>query len=229
MYVALVGEGDTAGLDEIDTATETLAKHIVTGFPTHNPYVTPDGRYLLAGSQPGKNVSVIDMETDKVAWTAQLDLGVRPMTMSVNPDGSTKWIFVQLTKFDGFSVVDFATHKEINRITNPPTAPGKKPVPGGGEYSHGMAVTKDQKTLLVCSRISSAVYFYSLPDLKLIGTADLGGKGPGWLSLSPDGKKAYIANSITNNVSVIDVASMKEIALIPVGYTPKRNTSGWLE
>ena len=38
------------------------------------------------------------------------------MTMSTNPDGSTKWMFVQLTDFNGFAVIDFATHEEIKRI-----------------------------------------------------------------------------------------------------------------
>ena len=48
-----------------------------------------------------------------------MDLGVRPMTFTTNPDGSTKWIFVQLSGLNGFAVVDFATRKEINRIKNP--------------------------------------------------------------------------------------------------------------
>ena len=34
-----------------------------------------------------------------------------------NPDGSTKEIVVQLSNFHGFVLVDFATHKEIKRVT----------------------------------------------------------------------------------------------------------------
>ena len=130
VYVALLG--DTGGVDVIDTASEKVAKHILTGNTVHNPYITPDGKFVLAGSQPGKNITVIDTETEEVAWSVPMGLGVRPMTMSVNPDGSTKWIFVQLTGFNGFAVVDFATHKEINRIKNPDITPGKKLFPGGG-------------------------------------------------------------------------------------------------
>ena len=60
-----------------------------------------------------------------------MDLGVRPMTMNTNPDGSTKWIFVQLSGLNGFAVVDFATRKEIKRIENPKVPPGgKATVPG---------------------------------------------------------------------------------------------------
>ena len=118
-----------------------------------------------------------------------------------------------------------ATHKEITRIQNPALPPGKKEVPEGSDPSHGMAVTADGKTLVVCSRINNYLYAYSLPDLKVIGAAESTGKGAAWVTLTPDGKTAYVANPVTNDVSVIDVASMKEVTKIPVGYVPKRNAT----
>jgi YVTN family beta-propeller protein len=158
-----------------------------------------------------------------------MDLGIRPMTFNTNPDGSTKWIFAQLTGFNGFAVVDFATQKEIKRINNPDLPPGKKTVPEGSDPSHGMAVTPDGKTLVVCSRLNNYLYSYSLPDLKPLGGAELGGKGAGWVTLSPDGKTAYVANPVTNDVSVVDIASMKETTRIPVGAVPKRNATALLQ
>jgi len=154
-----------------------------------------------------------------------MDLGIRPMTFSWNADGSTKWIFAQLSGFNGFAVVDFATQKEIRRIKNPDLPPGKATVPEGSDPSHGMAVTADGKTLVVCSRLNNYLYAYSLPDLNPLGGAELGGKGAGWVTLTPDGKSAYVANPVTNDVSVVDVRSMKEVARIPVGYVPKRNVT----
>ena len=216
------------GVDVIETASLTKVKTITTKGPIHNPYVTPDGKYLVAGSIEAKTINVVDTQSDQMAWTLTLDLGIRPMTFSRNPDGSTKWLFTQLSGFNGFAVVDFATHKEIKRIQNPDLPPGKAPVLQGGDPSHGMAVTPDQKTLVVCSRLNTALYSYSLPDLKVIGTAELAGKGADWVTLTPDGKRAYVANVITNDVSAVDIASMKEIARIPVGYVPKRNTTGML-
>jgi len=217
------------GVDVIDTATLTRVKTIPTKGPIHNAYVTPDGKYVVAGSIAGKSVNVIDAKTETPAWTLDEDLGVRPMTFAANPDGSTKWIFVQMSGFNGFAVVDFATHKEVKRINNPPLAAGKKEVPEGSDPSHGMAVTSDGKTLVVCSRINNYLYSYSLPDLKLVGSAELTGKGAGWVTLTPDGKTAYVANPVTNDVSVVDVKSMKEIAKIPVGFVPKRNTTALLQ
>ena len=95
----------------------------------------------------------------------------------------------------------------------------------GSDPSHGMAVTADGKTLVVCSRLNNYLYSYSLPDLKLVGSAELGGKGAGWVTLTPDGKTAYVANPVTNDVSVVDVATMKETTRIPVGFVPKRNAT----
>jgi YVTN family beta-propeller protein len=226
LYVAIVGKD--GGLDVIDTAAQKDLKFIPTHNAVHNPYVTPDGKYVLAGSIQGKMISVIDTQSDEVAFTIPMDLGVRPMAISANPDGSTKFIFVQLTGFNGFAAIDFATRKEIARIKNPDLPSDRQAVPPGNEASHGIAVTKDQKLLVVCSRVNTALYTYSIPDLKLVGTAYLGGKGAGWLTLSPDSKTAYVANPINDDVSAVDLATMKEIALIPVGFVPKRNTSGML-
>jgi YVTN family beta-propeller protein len=61
------------------------------------------------------------------------------------------------------------------------------------------------------------------------GGAVLGGNGAGWVTLTPDGKTAYVANPVTNDVSVVDIKSMKEVTRIPVGFVPKRNVTGLLQ
>ena len=227
VYVAIIEA--PGGVDVIDTASMKDVKTIRTKGSIHNPYVTPDGKYVVAGSIVGKTVNVIDAKTEEPVWDVDMGLGVRPMTFATNPDGSTKWIFVQMSGFNGFAVVDFATHKEVKRVQNPDLPPGKATVPEGSDPSHGMAVTSDGKTLVVCSRLNNYLYFYSLPDLKALGGAELGGKGAGWVTLTPDGKTAYVANPVTNDVSVVDVKSMKEVTRIPVGFVPKRNTTALLQ
>jgi YVTN family beta-propeller protein len=226
VYVGIIQA--PGGVDVIDTAMLQRVKTIPTKGTIHNPYVTPDGKFVVAGSIQGKTINVIDAATEEPAWVLEMDLGIRPMTFSWNADGSTKWIFTQLTGFNGFAVVDFATRKELRRIQNPDLPPGKATVPEGSDPSHGMAVTADGKTLVVCSRLNNFLYAYSLPDLKPLGGAELGGKGAGWVTLTPDGKTAYVANPVTNDVSVVDIASLKEVARIPVGFVPKRNTTAVL-
>jgi YVTN family beta-propeller protein len=214
-------------VDVIDTASLEKVKSIPVKGAVHNTYVTPDGKYAVAGSIPSKTITVIDTQTETPAWSLTMDLGIRPMAFYTNPDGSTKWIFVQLTGFNGFAVVDFATRKEINRIKLPELPPGKAPFLVGGNESHGMAITSDGKTLIVNSRLNTAIYSYSLPDLKLLGSTDVG-LSPDWVTLTPDGKKAYVANAGSNSVSVVDIKSMKEVTRIPVGQVPKRNITAVL-
>ncbi len=214
-------------VDVIDTVSMKNVKTIPVRGAVHNTYVTPDGKYVVSGSIPSHVITVIDAYTETPVWSLQMDLGIRPMAFATNVDGSTKWIIAQLTGFNGFAVIDFASHKEIRRIKLPDLAPGKAPFLEGGNESHGMAVTADEKTLVVNSRLNSSVYFYLLPDLKLQGSVEVG-RAPDWVTLTPDGRMAYVANAASNSVSVIDIRSMKEVTRIPVGQVPKRNITAVL-
>jgi YVTN family beta-propeller protein len=217
--------GNNPGVaDVIDTASLTKVKSIRTEGPVHNLYVTPDGKYVVAGEAGGEgHVSVLDTKTDAPSWFIKLGEGIRPMTMSRNPDGSTKTLFVQIGDYNGFVVVDFQARKEVARINLPKLASGRVPLLAGSSESHGMAVTPDQKLLIVCSRLNNALYSYSLPDMKLVGTADLSGRGAAWVTLTPDGKRAYVADPVGNETLVVDIPSMKQVAKIKVGQVPKRN------
>ncbi|HZF28944.1 MAG TPA: cytochrome D1 domain-containing protein [Gammaproteobacteria bacterium] len=225
VYVAI---RETQGaVDVIDTVGLVRAKSIPIEGAGHNTYVTPDGRYVVAGSVAGKTVTVIDQKTEQPVWTMTFDLGVRPLAFETGKDGSTKRMFVQLTDYNGFAVVDFATHKEVKRIELPKIKAGKQPVLEGGNTSHGMAVTADNSKLIVNSRLNSAVYVYSLPDLKLLGAVDVG-VAPDWVTLTPDGKTAYVANAGSNDVSAVDMTGLREITRIKVGQVPKRNITAML-
>src|SRR5713226_7577464 len=225
VYIAIaVAPG---AVDVIDTTSMERVKSIPVKGALHNTYVTPDGKYVVTGSIPSKTVTVIDAQSETPVWSLVMDLGIRPMAFATNPDGTTKWLFVQLSGFNGFAVVDFATHKEIPRIKLPDLPPARAPFLQGGNESHGLAVTSDGKTLVVNSRLNSAVYSYSLPDLKLLGSVDVG-RAPDWVTLTPDGKTAYVANAASNSVSVVNIGSMKEVTRIPVGQVPKRNITAVL-
>src|SRR5204863_5183406 len=132
--------------------------------------------------------------------------------------GSAKRLFVQLSDFHGFAVVDFAQRKEIARIELPnDLAPDKVDKgPFNASPSHGIGVAPDGKTLWVTSRPNARVYTYSLPDLKLLGHEDLGGR-PDWVTFTPDSKTGYIATEQTASVIAVDVASRQKVSTIAVG------------
>src|SRR3989454_6591141 len=108
VYVAIVA--GAGAVDVIDAGTLTRVKSIRTEGGIHNVYVTPDGKFVVAGSIPGRKVTVIDQKTEEILWTVPTRDGVRPMAFDTNPDGSTKRIFIQLSGFNGFVPIDFATH-----------------------------------------------------------------------------------------------------------------------
>lgn len=216
----------SGGVDVIDTQSLTNIKTIAMKGGVHDLNVTPDGKFVVVGNSRGGQanvMSVVDTKTNEVAWTLPMNPAPSPMAISKNPDGSTKAIYAQNGRDNGFQVVDFATRKVTNTVKLPDITGQAQNQYGPPSASHGIMVTPDQKTLLVNSRFNSALYAYSLPDLRPVGAVTLGGRGAGWLTITPDSKTAYVANEHTNNVSAVDIATMKETALIPVGFAPARN------
>src|SRR5215475_1514792 len=224
---------DPGALDIIDTATLTRTKSIPVQGRLHNVYVTPDGKYVITGSIRTRMITVIDLATDQPVWMLQLDKGIRPMTIEAGPDGATRRIFIQLSDFNGFAVVDFAAQKEVARIELPKataefeTDAGRSTAP-----SHGIGVAPDGKTLWVTSIPNNAVFAYSLADLKLIGEVALpdlkiNGHGPissvpNWVTFTTDSKRLYVSNAALGSVSVIDTEAKKLVAKVAVGEVPKR-------
>ena len=210
-------------VDVIDTIALTRAKSIPVKGSIHNVYVTPDGKYVVSGSIPNRMITVIDQATETIAWELQMSAGIRPMDFERAPDGSTSRIFVQLSDYHGIAVIDFNQRKEVSRFEMPPIPGETKHTEGlQGAPMHGFAITPDGKLLLATSKVYSTMYAYSLPDLKPAGHVHVGGH-PEWITLTPDGKRAYIAAAGDNAVTVVDTATLKEVARIPVGQVPKRN------
>jgi YVTN family beta-propeller protein len=220
-------------IDVIDATSLKRMKTIPVHGSVHNIYVTPDGKYAVTGSIETKSATVVDLESDQIAWVAQFDKGVRPMAFEANPDGSTKRIFVQLSELNGFAVVDFAKQAEVARIKLP-DKPGGFGVAEGrlGTPSHGIGVSPDGKSLWVNSTFANAVFKYSLPELKLMGYVALPevhplgqpptGCVPEWITFTPDSKFLYLSNSGARSVTAIDTATLQQVAIIPVGEVPKR-------
>jgi len=220
-------------VDVIDTNSLKRLKAIPVDGPVHNVYVTPDSRYAVSGSIENKVATVIDLQTEQAVWTVKFQSGVRPMAFEANADGSTRRIFVQLQGFHGFAVVDFARREQVAQIKLPDQpggfgiAEGRTAVP-----SHGIGVAPDGKSLWVNSTLANAVFKYSLPDLQLVGHAELpqvhplgrprSGAVPEWITFTPDSDRVYVSDSAAQCVSVIDTKTLKEVAIIPVGEVPKR-------
>lgn len=226
VYAAI--QGAEGGIDIIDTEKMEKSKFIRILRGVHNAIITPDSKYIVGGSTGGNVATVIDTETELPVWSIHFEGGVRVFCFETNPDGSTKRLYSQVTNLHGFAIVDWATRKEVGRIKLPDIPVAERNSEGlQGAPAHGILVSPDKKTLWSTSKINSAVYAYSLPDVTYLGEVKVG-KVPDWLTFTPDSKKLYVANAHDNTVSVVDVAARKEITRIKVGQVPKRNTTAML-
>lgn len=233
VYVGIM-DGD-GGIDIIDTEMLENVRHIDTQSRVHNTYVTPDGNYFVAGTFGGdRNLVVYDAQTEELAWSlfeqrndSALE-GVRPIAFETNADGSTSRLFVQISEFHGFVVVDFDSGTEVARVELPSIPPeDRDPGPFNAAPAHGIGVAPDGQTLWVCSRLNGYVYAYSLPDLSYLGGVPAGSH-PDWLTFSPDSEFVYVANGGSDDVSIIDIDALEEVVRLTVGSSPKRNIAAVL-
>ncbi len=226
LYVAIQGSG--GGVDIIDTESEENIRTIRILRGVHNTFITPDSKFVVAGSTGGGGATIIDTELERPVWTIHFEGGVRPLTFDTNPDGSTRNMYVQVTNLHGFAVVDFETRREIGRIVQPEIPRAERNNEGiQGAPAHGIKVSPDGNSIWSTSKINSRVYAYSLPDLDYLGAVKVG-TVPDWLTFTPDGRFLYVANAHDNYVSVVDVKALTEIKKIQVGQVPKRNITATL-
>ncbi|MGB9067863.1 MAG: hypothetical protein WCC21_04785 [Candidatus Acidiferrales bacterium] len=210
-----VSRSTTGSLDVVDTKTLERVRSIPMHGGLHDIYLTPDGKYVVAGSEEAKSVTVVDVQTEQPVWEVKIDDNVNTMAFEANPDGSTNRIFVQTNVERGFQVLDFAQRKIVAKITLPDTEASKLATSQGKkEHCHGTFVSPDNKTYWINSQLENVVYAYSLPDLKLIGHVALGAR-PDWIAISPDSTRVYDGNADEGTLSVVDAKAMKEVARIP--------------
>lgn len=229
-WVLVCNAQNPGSVDIIDAHKLEMVKSIPTPTKQHDVVITNDSKYAIFTAEGQPVMTVVDLQTQTVAWEHKFDMGTQVPFIESNPDGSARRVFVQLNKMRGFAVVDFKTNEEVARITLPDDEPAVKTTMSG----HGLAITPDGKTLWVGSKPDVAAFVYALPDLKLIGRVRLPrvavpgheplSGSPNWFAFTPDSKRAYVVNALDRSVSVVDVQTLKVLDRIPVGEEPSRIT-----
>ncbi len=187
-------------LDVVDARSKTIP----VGGDIHNVYVTPDGKFVVAGSLAHKMISIADVATDTLVRTIKMTAAVRPMAFETKPDGSTNRLFVQLTDYHGVVAVDFATGRELARYDHPAIAGVEANWDGlQGAPAHGLGITPDGKQLWSTSKVYGYAYVYSLPEMKELARVYVG-QHPEWVTFSPDGRLVYVA-AAGDNATFADV------------------------
>jgi DNA-binding beta-propeller fold protein YncE len=122
----------SGGVDIIDVPSLTKTKTIAVPGGIHDMYITPDGKYVVAGanrnkvpqckcgiSAPTNLGNVIDTTTNEIAWTFSMNPAASPMAISKKPDGSTDKIYAENGGDNGFRVIDFDSHVVSSFVKNP--------------------------------------------------------------------------------------------------------------
>lgn len=77
------------------------------------------------------------------------------------------------------------------------------------------------KELWVTSLADSGVYVYDVAT-KNISREIHTGKCPNWIAFSPEGRYVVVSNSGSDDCSIIDTRTRREVARVKVGKAPKR-------
>lgn len=196
----------------IDTANFVIEKTIELGMQSgpHGLRVSPDGTKVFIALFDGKAMATIDTSTGTVQ-KYQFESGA--VQTAVTPDG--RYAFVSLYSTKQIARMDIAT-KNIATIN----------LPEGTRGPVQLYPTPDSRFLYVADQgyyfdqpTGDKVYQISVED-GTVGQTIVAGSAPHGVVVDPAGKFVYITNLLSDDVSIIDVVTGKEIARVPVGDMP---------
>jgi YVTN family beta-propeller protein len=213
VFVPLLFESEVA---VVDVSLRRVVDRIKVARWPHNTFASADGRHIYVGSVGDGRITAIDAESRKVLY--EIDMGVPVRPIAITKDESVA--YTELSELHGFAVVDLKGRKRVRQVLLPALRAGT-PKPKLDTYSHGVALTPDERELYVTSVPGNAVYAFRVPGLEQIAKIEVGAD-PSWLAVDPSGHLIFVSNASSNTVSAIDTESKKVVATIPVGQTPKR-------
>jgi YVTN family beta-propeller protein len=229
------GDEDKKGyVQVIDTTALKVIDTIETKGGIHDPWMAPDGKLLLAMSPSGRFMNMYELPSQKLLYTCCTESEIGTMNMEAGPDGSTSRVFFSYSGYYGVVVIDPKTGKELKRVPHPPqagpaTSGSESYLTASGSGFHGAEISPDGKNYWAIT--GSMVFRYELPSFKSLGAVRLAPVDQSgrrftpavegtWLTIAPDGEKVYAVRPGRNLMSIIDVKTMKEEALVPTGEYP---------
>jgi len=168
----------------------------------HHQAITPDGRYVVSTHPTKGNISVADLEQNKVVRTVKT--GNAPNYAHVSKDG--KEIYVSNSGDGTISVIDIGTWTEIRTL---PAGPGPE----------HLALSTDGKTLYVTNPRAGTITSVAIASGTKSRTYQLGGKLHG-LDISDDGRTLFITNRSENKLVALDplTDTRRVLPLSPAPY-----------
>jgi YVTN family beta-propeller protein len=199
--------GATGSTDVIDTASLQVIGTIPGLAPYSGMAISPDGTRLYGESNSG----LIAIDTRTLKEVGRLALPRGASNLGVAPDGGR----VYAAGYDGdLVVVDAIRYQRVGQVRV------------GGQLT-GMAVSPDGKRVYVSSvtddngrNLPETPHFLAVIDtdrLQVIAEIPVG-RSPYGVGLSPDGTRAYVANT-DGPPAVIDTVALARIGWLQMGST----------
>jgi len=194
-------------LDFRDAQTMELkhSLHVPCDGVNHLDY-TADGRTLVASCEFDGRLLKVDVASQKVLSTLQLDPHDMPQDVRLSPDGKTFYVADMMA--NGVHVIDAGRFVKTGFLAT-------------GKGAHGLLVSRDSKLLYVSNRGEGSISVVDLATQKITekwqlphgGSPDMGG-------ISADGKVIWLSGRYNAEVYAIDSSDGKLLARIPVGKGP---------
>jgi PQQ-dependent catabolism-associated beta-propeller protein len=194
---------DSNAADVIDPATGKPVRRVPLGAEPEAFDISPDGKTIYVSS-------FVDAASGKVLQSVKV--GKEPEGVKLSADGKTLYITSEVASL--VHVIDVATAKVVKNVKV-----GKRP--------RRMALTPDGKELWVTNELDASVSIVSTADHAVVGTVKFEVKGaraedisPVGITMSRDGKHAFVALGRANHVAFVDVPGRKVTNLVLVGKRP---------
>jgi YVTN family beta-propeller protein len=196
----LISDG-TAGTVSILNARSGQVERVVpvSGKPAGIAYA-PSGRLVYVACETSGDVAVLD--ADDGAERGRLKAGGHPHSIAILPDGSSAVVLSEAT--GEVQILD----TESGRVRADVRLPeGSKPME--------CVVRRDGARVFVTNGPAGTVTVHDSRGALLHAVRV--GPNPRGLALSPDQRTLYVANGPSDNISVVDLASYREIDRVAVG------------
>lgn len=204
-----VSNEESSTVQIIDVAGKIIVNEISTGAEPEGIALNEDGTILYATSEVADMVHVIDA-ADAVVIENIL-VGTRPRRF-IQPSPDEIWVSDELS--GTVSVIDLTSYEVSNTLEFLP--PGFRQV---DVTPVGMTMTSDGAIAVVTLGRANHVAFVNtatkeIEDYVLVGSRAWG------VDISADDSTAFVANGLSDDLSIIDVASRRNVRTFPVGRIP---------
>src|SRR5437870_5603115 len=220
--LAFIANEDDASIVIVDLDSGQPRGKIKVSEEPEGVGVNPESGEVYVTCEEKGEVFVIDPDQQRVI--AKIDTGGRPRSVAFLPDGSRAYVACENGGY--VAEIDAKSHNLLSKIQLPT-----------GSLPMGTAISKDGKELYVSTGRGNAVAIIDAQKNEVPRSPLLSARGEGegeesivamipvgnraWgIALDPSGSKLYTANGASNDVSVVDVKSRKELRRIKVGDGP---------